>query len=60
MRKDLRDLFDQLAVTRKSHKRLNSEKSRSAPELCCTVTQRKIGMHNILHECVQKNVTANE
>lgn len=44
MRKDLRDLFDQLAVTRKSHKRLNSEKSRSAPELCCAVTQRKIGM----------------
>lgn len=44
MRKDLRDLFDQLAVTRKSHKRLNSEKSRSAPELCCTVTQRKIGL----------------
>lgn len=50
MRKDLRDLFDQLAVTRKSHKRLNSEKSRSAPELCCTVAQRKIGMHNILYE----------
>lgn len=43
MRKDLRDLFDQLAVTRKSHKKLNSEKSRSAPELCSAVTQRKIG-----------------
>lgn len=46
MRKDLRDLFDQLAVTRKLHRRLNSEKSRSAPELCCTITQRKIGINN--------------
>lgn len=43
MRKDLRDLFEQLAVTRSKHKKLNSEKSRSAPELCCTVGQRKIG-----------------
>lgn len=48
MRKDLRDLFDQLAVTRKTHRRMNSEKSRSAPELCCNVGgQRKIGNFNI-------------
>lgn len=43
-RKDLRDLFDQLSVTRKSKTRLNSEKSRSAPELCASIPgQRKIG-----------------
>lgn len=43
-RKDLRDLFDQLSVTRKSKSKLNSEKSRSAPELCAAMTgQRKIG-----------------
>lgn len=43
IRKDLRDLFDQLAVTRKPNKKLNSEKSRSAPELCSAIGQRKIG-----------------
>lgn len=43
MRKDLRDLFDQLAVTRQTNKKLNSEKSRSAPELCSIIGQRKIG-----------------
>lgn len=43
IRKDLRDLFDQLAVTRKSNKKLNSEKSRSAPELCAASGARKIG-----------------
>lgn len=43
IRKDLRDLFDQLAVTRKSNKKLNSEKSRSAPELCAAPGPRKIG-----------------
>lgn len=45
IRKDLRDLFDQLAVTRKSNKKLNSEKSRSAPELCAAVGPRKIGKY---------------
>lgn len=48
MRKDLRDLFDQLAVTRKPNKKLSSEKSRSAPELCSSVGQRKIGRTAIL------------
>lgn len=43
-RKDLRDLFDQLSVARhKSKSNVKSEKSRSAPELCSTVRQRKIG-----------------
>lgn len=42
-RKDLRDLFDQLSVMRKSKSRLNSEKSRSAPELCALTAQRRIG-----------------
>lgn len=42
-RKDLKDLFDQLSVTRKSKSRLNSEKSRSAPELCAIIGQRRIG-----------------
>lgn len=42
-RKDLRDLFDQLSVMRQSKSRLNSEKSRSAPELCAITGQRRIG-----------------
>lgn len=42
-RKDLRELFDQLSVMRKSKSRLNSEKSRSAPELCAITGQRRIG-----------------
>lgn len=51
IRKDLRDLFDQLAVTRKSNKKLNSEKSRSAPELCAAVGPRKIGKYFVVY-CV--------
>ncbi|XP_055677363.1 1-phosphatidylinositol 4,5-bisphosphate phosphodiesterase epsilon-1-like isoform X3 [Lutzomyia longipalpis] len=43
-RKDLRDLFDQLSVARRSKSTLNPEKSRSAPELCSGVRQRKIGL----------------
>ncbi|XP_037922568.1 1-phosphatidylinositol 4,5-bisphosphate phosphodiesterase epsilon-1-like [Hermetia illucens] len=43
-RKDLRDLFDQLSVTRKSKTKLYSEKSRSAPELCSVRGHRKIGL----------------
>uniref|UniRef100_A0A1B0CFK7 Phosphoinositide phospholipase C n=2 Tax=Lutzomyia longipalpis TaxID=7200 RepID=A0A1B0CFK7_LUTLO len=48
-RKDLRDLFDQLSVARRSKSTLNPEKSRSAPELCSGVRQRKIDM--LLHVC---------
>lgn len=44
-RKDLRDLFDQLAVARKSKSKLISEKSKSAPDLCNTPKyQRKVGL----------------
>ena len=42
-RKDLRDIFDQLSVTRKSKITLNSDKSRSAPELFHIPEKRKIG-----------------
>jgi hypothetical protein len=42
-RKDLRDIFDQLSVTRKSKLTLNSDKSRSAPELFHIPEKRKIG-----------------
>lgn len=42
-RKDLRDIFDQLSVTRKSKITLNSDKSRSAPELFQIPEKRKIG-----------------
>lgn len=43
-RKDLRDIFDQLSVTRKSKITLNSDKSRSAPELFHEKPEkRKIG-----------------
>ncbi|XP_055387765.1 1-phosphatidylinositol 4,5-bisphosphate phosphodiesterase epsilon-1-like [Condylostylus longicornis] len=49
-RKDLRDLFDQLSVTRKNRTRLYSEKSRSAPELCAVTGQRKIGNLNNLND----------
>ncbi|KAG5673905.1 hypothetical protein PVAND_003906 [Polypedilum vanderplanki] len=44
-RKDLRDIFDQLSVTRKSKITLNSDKSRSAPELFHEKPEkRKIGL----------------
>lgn len=43
-RKDLRDIFDQLSVTRKAKIVLSSEKSRSAPELCHFQGKRKIGL----------------
>lgn len=43
-RKDLRDIFDQLSVTRKNKITLNSDKSRSAPELFQEKSEkRKIG-----------------
>lgn len=42
-RRDLRDIFDQLSVTRKSKITLNSDKSRSAPELFHIPEKRKIG-----------------
>lgn len=42
-RKDLRDIFDQLSVTRKSKITLDSDKSRSAPELFHIPEKRKIG-----------------
>jgi hypothetical protein len=46
-RKDLRDIFDQLSVTRKNKITLNSDKSRSAPELFQEKPEkRKIGMFN--------------
>lgn len=40
-RKDLRDIFDQLSVTRKNKITLNSDKSRSAPELFQEKPERK-------------------
>ena len=43
-RKDLRDLFDQLSVARHRRTSVKSEKSRSAPELCSNIRQRKIGL----------------
>ena len=46
-RKDLRDIFDQLSVTRKSKITLNSDKSRSAPELFHIPEKRKIGKPNM-------------
>lgn len=43
-RKDLRDIFDQLSVTRKNKITLDSDKSRSAPELFQEKSERrKIG-----------------
>lgn len=43
-RKDLRDIFDQLSVTRKNKITLTSDKSRSAPELFQEKSEkRKIG-----------------
>jgi hypothetical protein len=48
-RKDLRDIFDQLSVTRKSKITLNSDKSRSAPELFHEKPEkRKIGKKTLL------------
>ena len=48
-RKDLRDIFDQLSVTRKSKITLNSDKSRSAPELFHEKPEkRKIGKQSLL------------
>lgn len=48
-RKDLRDIFDQLSVTRKSKITLNSDKSRSAPELFHEKPEkRKIGKESLL------------
>lgn len=43
-RKDLRDSFDQLSVARHRRTNVKSEKSRSAPELCSSIRQRKIGL----------------
>lgn len=40
----MRDIFDQLSVTRKAKIVLSSEKSRSAPELCHSLGKRKIGL----------------
>lgn len=40
----MRDIFDQLSVTRKAKLVLASEKSRSAPELCHFQGKRKIGL----------------
>jgi hypothetical protein len=52
-RKDLRDIFDQLSVTRKNKITLDSDKSRSAPELFQEKSERrKIGEFEC-HVCTQ-------